>query len=230
MRRHDKTVSMLKANILFEQRCLDDLNTITEDDFKEFYNECKLYENIDKDKKNINESLGMLALGFILSAGKLMDLVGVIYKKINNFFSKKKIDKTKLEKFGEKYNSYIVKGIKFIIKKSVGGKISDETAEIWANILFTIIIISLFGVGSASMAAGNYAGAALAVKSATQLVKLYELGVVFSAVVLYVTVAEIRAAGPVTKVPHAVEACVTEDKGVTDEGRVKCIISSMEKH
>ena len=230
MRRHDKTVAMLKANMLFEQRCLDDLNPITEDDFKEFYNECKLYENIDKDKKNINESALMITIGLILSLGKLADLVGVVYKKIHNFFSKKKIDKTKLEKFGERYNSYIIKGIKFIIKKSVGSKISDETAESWANILFTIVVISLFGAGSASMIAGSYSGASLVIKSVTQLVKLYEISIVFQVVLLYMTVDEIRKAGPVGLLPHALESCVEDDDNVNKENKIKCIISNMKKH
>ena len=139
MRRYDKIKTIQKANIITENLYLVNKNpsylienilSINEDDFdnKNLINKflfesmiehgIKLDEIINEGKQILNEGL---AIGLILASGKLLDIIGVVFKKIYNFFVKRgwikgdQIEKTYLEKAGEWIHENLIMGIFKII-------------------------------------------------------------------------------------------------------------------
>lgn len=186
----------------------------------------EMVSDISKGDK-LDEGLGSLIFGSALSLGKLMDLLGIAYRKVNNKISKNKIIKTKFEEWGGKYNEKMMSGIKWAVEK-LG--VPKENSEDVAQILFIVVVGTLFGVGSVS----EYSGAAFILKMFTQLTKSYEVGVALLAIVLYVSSDEIRKSGDYMGIPHAIEGC-TEDKSITKgvkdkSGLVGCVVGKMSEH
>jgi hypothetical protein len=154
MRRHDKIKNIQKANLINESLYLVNKNplyliegimAIDEDDSENknlinkflfesmlenglsldgFINENVL--DINEEGQILNESL---VIGTLLASGKLLDVVGVLFKKIYNWMVKKgwikgnQIDKTWLEKAGEWIHENIVMGMFKVIATTLLGVI-----------------------------------------------------------------------------------------------------------
>lgn len=154
MRRHDKIKNIQKANLINESLYLVNKNplyliegimSIDEDDSENknlinkflfesmlenglsldgFINENVM--DINEEGQILNESL---VIGTLLASGKLLDVVGVLFKKIYNWMVKKgwikgnQIDKTWLEKAGEWIHENIVMGIFKVIATTLLGTI-----------------------------------------------------------------------------------------------------------
>jgi len=142
MRKFDKIKNIQKANLINERLYLTKKNpsyliesimAINENDFenKNLVNKWlfeSMIENdlsldgvinenildINEDGKLLNESI---VVSSILASGKLLDVIGVLFKKAYNYFVSKgwikgnQIEKTVLEKAGEWINEHIVMGI-----------------------------------------------------------------------------------------------------------------------
>lgn len=135
MRNFDKIKNIQKANILNEQLYLANKNpyyiiesilAIDENDFDNknlinkflfesmIENGIKLDDLVTENKQILTEGL---AIGAILASGKLLDIIGVVFKKIYNFFVKRgwikgdQIQKTWLEKAGEWIHENLIMGI-----------------------------------------------------------------------------------------------------------------------
>lgn len=152
MRKYDKIKNIRKANLINENLYLlknnplylvEAIMAIDENDFenKNLVNKWLLesmVENdlaldgvinenvlhINEDKELLNESL---VIGTILASGKLLDVIGVLFKKIYNFFVKKgwvngnQIEKTKFEEAGEWIHNKIVMGLFKVIATALLG-------------------------------------------------------------------------------------------------------------
>jgi hypothetical protein len=145
----------------------------------------------------------------LLSLPKVIDLVGVIVRKLSG-----SEQKNKLEKFGEKLHHIYIKGIANIIKFSVKtasfGKsgIKDETAEKWAKYLYWVALIVVGYAGATSLAthAGHYSLSAAVVKSLTTLTKAYDVSLIIVALYLMFR-------GHVNTLEdgvHAIEKCIED--------------------
>ena len=124
MRRFDKKQNILEANQRLEKSYLNSKNFEESDIiFKQIYLESFEELNIEfnallvENKEKINEAIGLMITGAVLASGKLIDLIGVIFKKFRNFLISKgwlkgeKWDKTKAEIIGEKIQKYIIEPI-----------------------------------------------------------------------------------------------------------------------
>lgn len=155
MRRFDKIKNIEKANLINENLYLakknpayliESIMAIDENDFdnknliNKFLFESMLESGLSLDgliKENvtdINEGRELLnesiAVGLLLASGKLLDVIGVLFKKVYNFFVKKgwikgkEIDKTKFEEWGEWIHTNIIMGIFKVIATTLLGVIA----------------------------------------------------------------------------------------------------------
>ena len=156
MRRYDKIKNIQKVNLLNETLYLVNKNplylienilSIDENNFDNknlidkfllesmIENGIKLDDLITEGKEMLNESL---AVGAILASGKLLDVIGVLFKKIYNFFVKrgwikgKEIKKTELEKAGEWIHKNLIMGIFKVIATTLLGTIGAFVAVVQA--------------------------------------------------------------------------------------------------
>lgn len=152
MRKYDKIKNIKKANLINENLYLlknnplylvEAIMAIDENDFenKNLVNKWlfeSMVENdlsldgvinenvlhINEDKELLNESL---IIGSILASGKLLDVIGVLFKKIYNFFVKKgwisgnQIKKTGAEEAGEWLHEKVVMGLFKVIATTLLG-------------------------------------------------------------------------------------------------------------
>ncbi|MEI6879784.1 MAG: hypothetical protein WCK82_00380 [Bacteroidota bacterium] len=147
MRSYDKIKNIQKANLITENLYLVNKNpsylienilSIDENDFENknlinkflfesiIENGIELDDLITENKEVINESI---VIGAVLASGKLLDVIGVVFKKIYNFFVKKgwikgnQIEKTYLEKAGEWIHENLIMGVFKIIATTLLGTI-----------------------------------------------------------------------------------------------------------
>jgi len=154
MRRHDKIKNIQKANLLNESlylvkknpsylieriMAIDENDTENKNLINKFLfesmieNGLSLDEFINESVVDINEDGELLteslAVGLLLASGKLLDVIGVLFKKIYNWMVKKgwidgkEIKKTMLEEAGEWIHENIVMGIFKVIATTLLGTI-----------------------------------------------------------------------------------------------------------
>lgn len=148
-------------------------------DINEILNRKKIL--LTENKQLLNEVVGTLIISTALASGKLLDLIGVMFKKVRNWLIQKKIlkgtqwDKTQLEKFGEFLHKWIIMGFFKILATAILGviggfvttfgifvspKIGDITSKIinqknidtLANTLFYCCVIIFATLGIAGIA------------------------------------------------------------------------------
>jgi hypothetical protein len=154
MRSYDKIKNIQKANLITENLYLVNKNpsylienilSIDENDFENknlinkflfesiIENGIELDDLITENKEVINESI---VIGAVLASGKLLDVIGVVFKKIYNFFVKKgwikgnQIEKTYLEEAGEWIHENLVMGIFKTIATFLLGTIAAAVAVV----------------------------------------------------------------------------------------------------
>lgn len=227
MRRFDKKQNILEANLILEHRQLINSGVITEqqlNELKEFITE----EGDDPILINEVVTLGVLGIG--LSIGKGIEALGIVFRKLYNFFAGKgKMKKTKAEKFGEKYHKKIIKFVAWLLKKAGLG----EYSEFAANVIFWLLIAITIGFGSIP---SDWGLPMEILKKMSTLVKKYEIAVLVISAILWVKFSkDIKKAfgksglegEDFPKVVHSTEICI-EDKGMKDiMGLGKCALSNL---
>jgi len=120
--------------------------------FEEFFNDPSNKDIIKEEKEQIDEAIGGLIAGGILSAPKLIALLGKLIKKIQGLFGKEASEEgiaSKIEKAGEnlekKYIQLLMKAIKLTgIAKSVwkkeDGSVDKEKLHDTAEVIFAVIL------------------------------------------------------------------------------------------
>lgn len=209
MRRSDKKQVILEAHLRIEEDKLIKEGILKNGELEGLRQE--LREEFGDDPELINEALGTITtllgiLGIGLSIGKGVDALGFIYRKMVEFFSgKEKLNKTKAEKFGEKYHEAIIKGITWILKKS---GFEPEVAEKASNIVFWSIIGVTFGFGGLPSSVGV---PIMVLKKVSTMVKSYEMGILIVSGILWWKMGEKLKESDFPKLVHAVEHCVEDE-------------------
>jgi len=135
--------------------------------FEEFLNDPSNKNLIKEEREQIDEAIGGLIVGGILSAPKLIALLGKLIKKIQGLFGKEASEEgiaTKIEKAGEnlekKYIKFLMKAIQMTgiakqVWKKEDGSVDKEKLHDTAEVIFAVILTV------AAVAAGGTAISAL---------------------------------------------------------------------
>jgi len=120
--------------------------------FEEFLNDPSNKNIIKEEKEQIDEAIGGLIAGGILSAPKLIALLGKLIKKIQGFFGKEASEEgiaAKIEKAGENLEKKYIKILMKIVKitgmaksvwKKEDGSVDNEKLHDTAEVLFAVIL------------------------------------------------------------------------------------------
>lgn len=141
---------------LTEAQIYEEINLI----FEEFLND-SVNENIIEDKTQLEESVIGLIAGGLLSAPKLLELLGKLVGKISKLFNKEQTEDSlgaKIKSIGEnlekKYISVLMKAIKITglakkVWKKEDGSVDEEKLNNTAEVVFAVILaIAALSAGS----------------------------------------------------------------------------------
>jgi hypothetical protein len=121
--------------------------------FEEFLNDPSNKNLIKEEKEQIDEAIGGLIVGGILSAPKLIALLGKLIKKISKVFGKDTSEEgvgAWIEKKGEQLEGTYIKGLMKAIKftglakkiwKKEDGSVDKEKLHDTAEVLFAVILV-----------------------------------------------------------------------------------------
>jgi len=134
--------------------------------FEEFFNDSSNKNLIKEEKEQLDESLTGLIIGGLLSAPKLIALLGKLIKKISKVFGKDTSEEgigAWIEKKGEQLEGTYIKGLMQAIKftglaksvwKKEDGSVDKEKLHDTAEVIFAVILaVAAVGAGGTAISA-----------------------------------------------------------------------------